>query len=47
MDKNKKPISSMTEDELKLLKKSIEYVKKLNIFNDNKESKLKKIKRVA
>lgn len=36
----------MNEDELKCLKKSINYVKKLEIFN-NKESKSNKIKKVA
>lgn len=49
-DKNKKIKYSMSTDEdLKLLKKSIEYVKNLDIFKEEskKESKAKKLKKVA
>lgn len=47
---NKKIRFAMTDEELKSLKESIEYVKKLDIFKDNKEkqnSKIKKAKKVA
>ncbi len=47
---NKKVRFSMTDEELKILRKSIEYVKNLDIFKDDKEkqnSKIKRIKKVA
>lgn len=43
MKRNKK---IMTSDELKALKKSMEYVKKLDIFNTRKEN-IDKVKKVA
>ena len=48
MDKNKKEKYSMDDEDLKALKKSIEYVKKLDIFNKyNKDIKTKKLNKVA
>lgn len=47
--KDEKSRYIMTEDELKTLKKSMEYVKNLDIFNEEskKENKAKKLKKVA
>lgn len=49
MDKSKKTRYYMTDEDLKALKKSIEYVRKLDIFGKNKEleNKSKRIKKVA
>lgn len=49
MDKNKKPRYCMSDDDLKALRKSIEYVKKLDFFNENEkqENKMKKLKKAA
>lgn len=47
IDKNKKTRYSMTDEELKSLKKSIEYVKSLDIFDENKDKENNKVKRVA
>lgn len=46
MKKDKKIKYTMTTDELKALKKSMEYVKKLDIFNIRKENN-NKVKKVA
>ena len=43
---NKKVRFSMTDEELKILRKSIEYVKNLDIFKDDKEKQNSKIKRI-
>lgn len=45
--KNKKVRFSMTDEELKTLRESIEYVKNLDIFKDDKEKQNSKIKKVA
>lgn len=49
MDKSEKTRCYMTDKELKTLKKSIEYVRKLDIFEKNKEleNKSKKLKKIA
>lgn len=48
MDKNKKEKYSMDDEDLKALKKSIEYVKKLDLFDKSKEEvKPKKLNKVA
>lgn len=49
MNKSKKTGYYMSDEDLKALRKSIDYVKKLDLFNDNKkqESKAKKLKKVA
>lgn len=46
MKKDKKTKYTMTAEELKALKKSMEYVKKLDIFNVRKEN-INKVKKVA
>lgn len=46
MKKNSKTNYTMTDDDLKALKKSLEYVKKLDIFKERKEN-ISKIKKVA
>lgn len=48
--KNKKVRFAMTDEELKILRESIEYAKNLDIFKEDKKrqnSKTKKIKKVA
>lgn len=49
MDKSEKTRYYMTDKELKALKKSIEYVRKLDIFGKSKEleNKSKKLKKIA
>ncbi len=49
INRNKKAGYYMSDEDLKALRKSIDYVKKLDLFNDNKkqESKVKKLKKVA
>lgn len=49
MNKKEQTLYRMTDEDLKALKKSIEYVRKLNIFGKNKEleNKSKRIKKVA
>lgn len=49
INRNKKAGYYMSDEDLKALRKSIDYVKKLDLFNDNKkqESKAKKLKKVA
>lgn len=49
MNKSKKIGYYMSDEDLKALRKSIDYVKKLDLFNDNKkqESKVKKLKKAA
>lgn len=48
MDKNKKEKYSMDDEDLKALKKSIEYVKKLDLFDKSKEEiNPKKLNKVA
>ncbi|HJJ12565.1 MAG TPA: hypothetical protein OIM48_04600 [Clostridiaceae bacterium] len=49
MDKKEQTLYRMTDEDLKVLKKSIEYVRKLDIFGKNKEfeNKSKRIKKVA
>lgn len=46
MNKNKNASYYMSDEDLKALKKSLEYVKKLDIFNKKQEKKVK-IKKVA
>lgn len=47
MNKNNKVRYCLTEEDLKLLKQSIRNIKKLDFFNKDKESKLKKVRKVA
>lgn len=47
MNKRMKPRYTMTDEDLKALKKSLEYVRKLNIFNETKQENISKIKKVA
>lgn len=49
MNKKEQTLYRMTDEDLKVLKKSIEYVRKLDIFGKNKEleNKSKRIKKVA
>lgn len=49
MNKKEQTLYRMTDEDLKALKKSIEYVRKLDIFGKNKEleNKSKRIKKVA
>lgn len=49
MNKKEQTFYRMTEEDLKTLKKTIEYVRKLDIFGKNKEleNKSKKLKKVA
>lgn len=48
MGKNIKKRYSMNDEDLKALKKSIEYVKKLDLFDKSKENvKAKKFNKVA
>lgn len=48
MKTNKKKKYSMDDEDLKALKKSIEYVKKLDLFGKSKEEiKQKKLNKVA
>lgn len=49
MNKNKSIRYSMSDEELKALRKSLESVKKLDFFNKNKEqsNKTRKLKKVA
>lgn len=48
MKKNKKKRFTMDDEDLKVLKKTIEYVKKLDLFDKSKEEiKPKKLNKVA
>ena len=48
MKKNKKKRYTMDDEDLKALKRTIEYVKKLDLFNkSNKDIKTKKLNKVA
>ncbi|MBS6252700.1 MAG: hypothetical protein KH434_05690 [Clostridium sp.] len=49
MNKKEQTLYRMTDEDLKVLKKSIEYVRKLDIFGKNKEleNKSKRMKKVA
>lgn len=49
MNKKEQTLYRMTDEDLKVLKKSIEYVRKLDIFEKNKEleNKSKRMKKVA
>lgn len=49
MNKKEQTLYKMTDEDLKALKKSIEYVRKLDIFEKNKEleNKSKKMKKIC
>ena len=49
MNKKEQTLYRMTDEDLKVLKKSIEYARKLDIFEKNKEleNKSKRMKKVA
>ena len=48
MKENKKERYTMDDEDLKALKRTIEYVKKLDLFNkSNKDIKTKKLNKVA
>lgn len=47
LNKDKKTKLKMNDEELKILKESMQFVKKLDIYNKRNKNKIKKNKKVA